>query len=188
MSRDSEGNMSYVYTADQDAIDAATDNYNDIAYQFAQLNMGQAANAEAQYLALYEQMMTEIREAGEEHRAEIEEKYAEMLKYWKDQAEVSYKWNKSLMDQMGLDYWDLTVKFEDSVLAHVTGCKTWEELEINRKNREAYEKLMEDSKTNLDSYYDKNNIYVKLILLLLFVFIICGLVYYILLYLLYSFL
>ena len=39
-------------------------------------------------------MMTEIREAGEEHRAEIEEKYAEMLKYWKDQAEVSYKWNK----------------------------------------------------------------------------------------------
>lgn len=58
-----------------------------------------------------------------------------------------------------------------------------EELEINRKNREAYEKLMEDSKTNLDSYYDKNNIYVKLILLLLFVFIICGLVYYILLYL-----
>ena len=153
MSRDSEGNMSYVYTADQDAIDAATDNYNDIAYQFAQLNMGQAANAEAQYLALYEQMMTEIREAGEEHRTEIEEKYAEMLKYWKDQAEVSYKWNKSLMDQMGLDYWDLTVKFEDSVLAHVTGCKTWEELETHRK--ETTNQALKEMADADQEYHDK---------------------------------
>ena len=58
-----------------------------------------------------------------------------------------------------------------------------EELDVSRKNREEYEDLMEKSKTNLDTYYDKNNVVVKLILLLLFVFIACGLVYYLLLYL-----
>ncbi|MDO4996023.1 MAG: hypothetical protein Q4E69_02480 [Bacilli bacterium] len=58
-----------------------------------------------------------------------------------------------------------------------------EELDVNRKNREEYEDLMEKSKTNLDTYYDKNNVVVKLILFLLFVFIACGLVYYLLLYL-----
>lgn len=58
-----------------------------------------------------------------------------------------------------------------------------EEIEINKKNREEYENLMEESKTNLDSYYDKNNVVVKLILVLLFVFILCGFIYYILLYL-----
>lgn len=58
-----------------------------------------------------------------------------------------------------------------------------EELEINRKNREEFENLMEESKTNLDSYYDKNNLVVKLILFLLFIFIVCGVVYYLLLYL-----
>lgn len=57
------------------------------------------------------------------------------------------------------------------------------ELEVNKKNREEYEDLMDKAKTNLDSYYDKNDVVVKLILLLLFIFIVCGVVYYVLLYL-----
>ena len=36
-----------------------------------------------------------------------------------------------------------------------------EEVDVNKKNREDYEKIIEESKTNLDSYYDKNNIFVK---------------------------
>lgn len=57
------------------------------------------------------------------------------------------------------------------------------ELEVNRIKREEYEKLMEKAKGNTDSYYDNDNIFVKIVLGLLFVFIVCGVVYYTLLYL-----
>ncbi len=58
-----------------------------------------------------------------------------------------------------------------------------QELEINRKNRVEYEELMKDSETKLDMYYDKNNVFVKLLLLGLFVFIVLGVAYYVLMYL-----
>lgn len=57
------------------------------------------------------------------------------------------------------------------------------DLEVNRKNQDEYKQLMEDSKTSLDSYYDKNNIFVRLIQLGLLVFIIVGFAYYFLIWL-----
>lgn len=56
------------------------------------------------------------------------------------------------------------------------------ELEVNKKNREEYEKLMEESSTKLDSYYDKNNIFIKIILISLLIFIVLGCAYYIFLF------
>lgn len=58
-----------------------------------------------------------------------------------------------------------------------------EELEINRKNREDYEKLMKESSTNLDGYWDKNNAFVKLFLLILALAIVAGVAYYVIMYL-----
>lgn len=51
------------------------------------------------------------------------------------------------------------------------------ELEVNKKNREDYEKLMKDSSTNLDGFWDSNNIFVKIFLLVLLVIIIAGSIY-----------
>ena len=48
------------------------------------------------------------------------------------------------------------------------------ELEFNKKNREEYEQLMEESSTKLDGYYDKNNWVVRIILLVLFIIIVVG--------------
>ena len=48
------------------------------------------------------------------------------------------------------------------------------ELEFNKKNREEYEQLMEESSTKLDGYYDKNNWVVRIILLILFIIIVVG--------------
>lgn len=48
------------------------------------------------------------------------------------------------------------------------------ELEFNKKNREEYEQLMEESSTKLDGYYDKNNWFVKIILFILFIIIVAG--------------
>ena len=50
------------------------------------------------------------------------------------------------------------------------------DLEVNKKNSEQYESLMRDASVNLDFYWDKNNIVVKLILLGLGLFIIIGVV------------
>lgn len=57
------------------------------------------------------------------------------------------------------------------------------DLEINQKNQRAYEKLVDESKTNLDSYYDKNNVFMRLVRLCLFAFIAVGFAYYFLLWL-----
>lgn len=57
------------------------------------------------------------------------------------------------------------------------------ELEFNKRNREDFEKLMKESSTNLDGYWDKNNPFVKIILLILGVLIIAGAIFYITAYL-----
>ena len=61
--------------------------------------------------------------------------------------------------------------------------KNTNELEINKKNREDYENLMEKSSTQLDGYWDKNNAFVRLLLLVLGIVIVLGVVYYITAYL-----
>lgn len=48
------------------------------------------------------------------------------------------------------------------------------ELEFNKRNREDYEQLMDESSTKLDGYWDKNNIFVKIVLFGLLIFIIVG--------------
>ena len=58
-----------------------------------------------------------------------------------------------------------------------------EELEFNKKNREDYEKLMKDSSTNLDNYWDKKNPVVQMLLFVLGIIILLGIAYYVLLYL-----
>lgn len=48
-------------------------------------------------------------------------------------------------------------------------------LEVNKKNSDEYDKLMQESATDLDKYYyDKNNPIVKIILLVLGIFIVVG--------------
>lgn len=48
------------------------------------------------------------------------------------------------------------------------------ELEVNKKNREDYEQLMKNSSTNLDGFWDSNNLFVKIFLLILLVIIVGG--------------
>ena len=48
------------------------------------------------------------------------------------------------------------------------------ELDFNREKRENYEKLMKESSTNLDGYWDKNNLLVKFILIVLGLVIVIG--------------
>ncbi len=57
-----------------------------------------------------------------------------------------------------------------------------EELEINKKNREDFEKLMEESSTKKDMYWDSNNPAVRVILLIIGAIILVGSAYFIYMY------
>ncbi len=56
------------------------------------------------------------------------------------------------------------------------------ELDFNKAKRENYEQLMKESSTNLDGYWDKNNPFVKILLIVLAIIIVIGVVYYVLQY------
>lgn len=51
------------------------------------------------------------------------------------------------------------------------------ELDINKKNREDYEKLMEESSSKKDMYWDSKNPFVKIILFIIGTVIIAGAIY-----------
>ena len=50
-------------------------------------------------------------------------------------------------------------------------------VEINKRNQEAYNKLMSESSSNKDGYYDKKNPVIKIILLILGIIIVLGAFY-----------
>lgn len=104
MTRDAEGNMSYTYTADGNAISEAEDNYNDVAYQFAQLNVGQINDAQQQVLQLYQDMedaLEEIDRSDAERRQAVADDYNTQIEYWEDQMQIAFDWNADLTEQTG---------------------------------------------------------------------------------------
>lgn len=57
-----------------------------------------------------------------------------------------------------------------------------DELDINKKNREDYENLMKESSSKKDMYWDSNNPFVKVFLLLVGIIIVAGSLYFIVKY------
>ncbi len=53
-----------------------------------------------------------------------------------------------------------------------------QELEVNKQKREEFEQLMKDSSTKTEDYWDKNNLFVRLLLLVLGIIIVLGVIYY----------
>lgn len=52
-------------------------------------------------------------------------------------------------------------------------------LAVNKKNKDAFDDLMDNASVKNDSYWDFNNPIVKIVLLVLFIIIVAGLLYYI---------
>lgn len=51
-------------------------------------------------------------------------------------------------------------------------------VDINKKNLKEYEELMQKSSYKYDSYFNSNNPLVRILLLVLFIIIVFGVVYY----------
>lgn len=54
----------------------------------------------------------------------------------------------------------------------------FKDLETNKKNSEEFDRVMDNASKKYDSYLDRNNIFVRLVLFCLFTFIVLGCLYY----------
>ena len=54
----------------------------------------------------------------------------------------------------------------------------FKDLETNKKNSEEFDRVMDNASKKYDSYLDRNNIFVRLVLFCLFAFIVLGCLYY----------
>lgn len=54
----------------------------------------------------------------------------------------------------------------------------FKDLETNKKNSEEFDRVMDNASKKYDSYLDRNNIFVRIVLFCLFAFIVLGCLYY----------
>lgn len=162
MTRDAEGNMSYTYTADSKAIGEAEDNYNDVAYQFAQLNVGQINDAQQQIIQLYQDMeeaLKGIDESDAERRQAVMDDYMAQIAFWEDQMQIAFDWNADLTEQTGYIQWNLADNFADTVLSQVTGYQTLQEMQaaFEASSRALLDNLADADKQHQDKVADLLN-------------------------------
>lgn len=148
MTRDSEGNWSYTYTADQDAIDSAQQNYEDKLYAYQNLTTEYIYDLESQILAIPEELSAALQAIWEDTALTDEEKearaqeaidfYTQKDAFLKEQMEKAIGRSKELYDKDWKNYSNATgykisadeewiKSFDGTVLSQITGFKTLEE-------------------------------------------------------------
>lgn len=121
MTRDNEGNWGYVYTADQDKIDNALQNYedklyalNDLAYQYAKEQEDALVQLQAEFAEAIQNIQAEV--GSDEWYAEVEK----ITAFYTEQ-------NGYHLEQLGLALDDAGLKFTDTAFSALTGFQTAEE-------------------------------------------------------------
>lgn len=140
MSRDNDGNWSYVYTADNDNVDKARQNYEDKLYEYQKLNSEFIKEQEGNFLKLeqeYVDAMTKIAEDSslnqedkEMRLQETQEYYQRMAEIMSDQLGIALDKNSELYTKDWLDYSkntgykiskmeDYQTKIDDTYIGHL---------------------------------------------------------------------
>ena len=114
MNRDNEGNWSYVYTADEDNVDKARQNYEDKLYEYQKLNSEFIKTQQENFLKLeqeYTDAMQKIAEdsslSREDKEARLQETqayYQRMAEIMSDQLGIALSKNSELYNKDWLDY------------------------------------------------------------------------------------
>lgn len=108
LSRDAEGNYSYVYTADESAESDAAGNYEDKLYAMQELNQESLKNNASEYLSLLQEQSDALRALGEmdltpaefqKQQEQIVEYYAQRGAFLSEQNEAILNNNKALYDE-----------------------------------------------------------------------------------------
>ena len=133
MSRDNEGNWSYVYVADQAAMDKALDDYNDKLQQYADLNENYIKNTQDTILSLEKEYQDAL--AGlDPTDPDYERKLADLQKYYNDrmafyiqQLNNAFEANKEVAGYEEAEDWNVKQGFEDTLLGQLTGIASADE-------------------------------------------------------------
>ena len=156
LSKDSEGNWSYVYTANQDEVEKAEQNYEDKLYAMQQANGEYINSLSDQILALEEQYAEKLAEirldntmSEEERNAAIERLnayFAEQMEYLTNEGQKAVDNNARLFEEEWTAYhnWtdafgndvqtridnqhDFMTQFGDTILGTYTGYGNFDEL------------------------------------------------------------
>ncbi len=156
LSKDSEGNWSYVYTANQDDVEKAEQNYEDKLYAMQQANSEYINSLSDQILALEEQYAEKLAEirldntmSEEERNAAIERLnayFAEQMEYLTNEGQKAVDNNARLFEEEWTTYhnWtdafgndvqtridnqhDFMTQFGDTILGTYTGYGNFDEL------------------------------------------------------------
>lgn len=142
MSRDSEGNYSYVYTADEEAVNNAADDYRNKIYEMEKANEEYIDTLQQQLMDMHDQMLEDIKEAGEIYGYgteayfdavnRIEETYYAKSEFIQQQMQNVFDNNQRLRDEDIVDYVqytgdiaaanvDLQLDFGDTFMGIQTG-------------------------------------------------------------------
>ena len=155
MTRDTEGNYGYVYTADESAVAEAEQSYEDKLYEMQELNAQYINDLQDSIIAMQEEMSAKLQEIAEDDSLSYEEKmakmqevtdyYSERIDYYSEQLGIVLDNNKSLYENDWQEYSEKTgykiSKDEDYIdswgettIAVQTGAETQEEYIANIKN------------------------------------------------------
>lgn len=155
MTRDSEGNYGYVYTADESAVEKAEQSYEDKLYEMQELNAQYINDLQDNIITMQEEMSSKLQEIAEDDSLSYEEKmakmqevtnyYSERIDYYSKQLGIVLDNNKSLYENDWKEYSEKTgykiSKDEDYIdswgettIAIQTGAETQEEYIANVKN------------------------------------------------------
>lgn len=156
LSRDSEGNYSYVYTADQSNIDAATQTYEDAAYNLEKWNEETLITISEQIITIKQNFAQAIQDiandanlSDEERKRKMEETtiyYTGQLKYWTDEAVRLNEYATQANSQFHMDMGD---SVHESIVGQIMpDIVDWEEL--YRTDSEAMQKASDDLDKAID--------------------------------------
>ena len=152
MQRDNEGNYSYVYTANDDDVAKAEQNYEDKLHEMQVANadyikelQGNMVQMEQDYQDKVQEIMTDTSLTAEERMIklnEVNEYYDEKMKYYISEAQVWQDNSSRLYDQDWKNYSEMTGykisaadqwidKWKETQLAMLTGFSSLEEYQQN---------------------------------------------------------
>ena len=181
MSRDSEGNWSYVYTADQDKVDEAQQNYEDKLYniqnlqqEYIQETQSQLVQLESERTAALQEIMNDTTLTAEQKKEKMQEVnnfYDEKSRYLYDQLGIVLSDAKELYETDMTNYAattgnkimateDWIDEFKETPYALATEFESIEQAEANTVNKSTellgeLEAAAETYETNVKDLMDK---------------------------------
>ena len=169
MDRDADGNWNYVYTADEEAVRSAEQNYEDKLFALQEANTEYIREMENLILQSQIELQQKIEEITMDETLSMEEKYALIQEYtdyysqkiaeYSSEMELALNNNKWLYEEEWTKYSQMTGykisaeqtfidKFSETVLSQTTGFKTLGDLNTN------YETATSNMLTNLATAFN----------------------------------